>query len=356
MRSGERVSADGVRRPIAMGVPASACAQNNGGVVRMEDGAVTFKGGSISNTKAVVRAPSASRASARRGMVCCAVRHGRWMARMVRRTHAAAQQCCMVYGACGGSGACEYAFRIVGEGATPSGRGVLHTALAGHDARALVTHRVARVPNRKDACFGARCMLHQSTLHRLTLRVASARLARCIGDAQPSRSAFAVWCVVRALHVPCSIGRRPGCCGGRAAAGCTRVQLFGGVLSMTKGTALFDAVAIFGTEAEARAGLVRRCAVGERVSADGVRRPIAMGVPASACAQNNGGVVRMEDGAVTFKGGSISNTTAAVRAPSASRASARRGMVCWAARHGRWMARTVRRTHAAASGERCTAH
>jgi hypothetical protein len=50
------------------------------------------------------------------------------------------------------------------------------------------------------------------------------------------------------------------------------------VLFMTKGTALFDAVAISGTEALVRAGLVRRCAVGERVSADGVRRPIAVGV------------------------------------------------------------------------------
>ncbi len=86
-----------------MGVAAMAGAQNygSGGVVRMEDGAVTFKGGSISNSTAV-RAPSASRASARRGgMVCCAVRHGRWMARTVRFTHAAALHWCMVYGACG---------------------------------------------------------------------------------------------------------------------------------------------------------------------------------------------------------------------------------------------------------------
>jgi hypothetical protein len=77
MRSGERVSADGVRRPIELGVAALAGAQDSdGGVVRMRDGAVTFKGGSISNSTAV-RAPSASRASARGGMVCCAVRHGR---------------------------------------------------------------------------------------------------------------------------------------------------------------------------------------------------------------------------------------------------------------------------------------
>ena len=48
--------------PIAIGVAAPACAQS-GGVVSMEDGAVTFRGGLISNTKAAVRAPSASRAS-----------------------------------------------------------------------------------------------------------------------------------------------------------------------------------------------------------------------------------------------------------------------------------------------------
>jgi hypothetical protein len=81
-----------------------------------------------------------------------------------------------------------------------------------------------------------------------------------------------------------------------------------------------------------------------------------MGVAAPACAQwvgGDGGVVRMNVGAVTFKGGSISNSTAAVRAPSASRASARGGMVCCAARHGRWMARTV---YAAARDVRCTAH
>jgi hypothetical protein len=82
-----------------------------------------------------------------------------------------------------------------------------------------------------------------------------------------------------------------------------------------------------------------------------------MGVAAPACAQG-GGVVIMDDGAVTFKGGSISNSTAAgVRAPSASRASARGGIVCCAVRHGRWMARTVRRTQAAASGlHRCVLH
>jgi hypothetical protein len=87
------------------------------------------------------------------------------------------------------------------------------------------------------------------------------------------------------------------------------VQLLGGVLSMVKGTALFDTLAISGTRATVRAGLVRRCVVG-RVSAEGVQRPIATGVAAPACAQESGGVVDMDDGAVTFKGGSIANSTA----------------------------------------------
>ncbi len=83
------VSADGMRRPIAIGVAAPACAQYDGGVVRMSDGAVTFKGGSISNTKAV-RAPSVRCASLRRGMVLarCGTADG-WRAlcgaRMLRR-------------------------------------------------------------------------------------------------------------------------------------------------------------------------------------------------------------------------------------------------------------------------------
>ena len=122
---------------------------------------------------------------------------------------------------------------------------------------------------------------------------------------------------------------------------------------MTKGTALFDTVAISGTETQVRAGQ-GGCAVGADVGGRGAG-PIAMGRGCAGCAQDGGGVVDMDDGAVTFKGGSISNSRA-VRAPSASRASARRGMVCCAVRHGRWMARTVRRTHAAASGVRCTAH
>jgi hypothetical protein len=250
-----------------MGAAASACAQYGGGVVRMDDGAVTFKGGSIANSTAGVRAPSACCIGARcvlhrrgrgaradcngRGCagLCAANRrrgaHGRWgrhvqgrldreqhggacaqresrvrapwygmlrgAARPMDGAHGAAHACCgewcTVYGAWSRSGACEYSFRIVGEGATPSGRRVLHTARALHDAPALVTHRVARVRNRKDACIeggpvpprcmryrmrrcgmryarctGLRCVLHRRALHVASARVASCIGARCIGS------------------------------------------------------------------------------------------------------------------------------------------------------------------------------
>ncbi len=60
----------------------------------------------------------------------------------------------------------------------------------------------------------------------------------------------------------------------------------GGVLFMGKGTALFDAVAIAGTMAQVCIAEQRcepgRVRSGEQVSADGVRRPIAMGVAAPA--------------------------------------------------------------------------
>ncbi len=110
------------------------------------------------------------------------------------------------------------------------------------------------------------------------------------------------------------------------------------MLSMASGSALFDTVAIFGTQALVRACESGRCAVGAGVGGRGAR-PIAMGVAAPACAQF-GGVVSMFDGAVTFKGGSISNSTAAVRAPSASCAS--RAVVWCVARCGTadtWRAR-----------------
>ena len=82
---------------------------------------------------------------------------------------------------------------------------------------------------------------------------------------------------------------------------------------MAKGTALFDAVAISDAEAGVRAG--RRCEPGPMPAGAGVggrgARPICGGLGCTGCAQyGNGGVVRMDDGAVTFKGGTISNTKA----------------------------------------------
>jgi hypothetical protein len=89
----------------------------------------------------------------------------------------------------------------------------------------------------------------------------------------------------------------------------------GGVLSMTRGAALFDAVAISDTFAEVCAGTRQRCESGRctvgRVSADGVRGRFARGHDRFGCAQNGrGGVVRMGSGVVTFRGGTISNSKA----------------------------------------------
>jgi hypothetical protein len=79
---------------------------------------------------------------------------------------------------------------------------------------------------------------------------------------------------------------------------------------MDKGTALFDGVAISGTEAqEVRAGGQRWVPGPMRVGGPGSglgrrRRRVWLG-----CAQG-GGVVSMLDGAVTFKGGTITHTEA----------------------------------------------
>ncbi len=105
-------------------------------------------------------------------------------------------------------------------------------------------------------CCASCGVLHRCVLHRCAYHVASVRVACCIGDAQPSCSAPAVrcvaWCAARGR---CRIRQRAGFCGGRAAARCARAQSNGGgVLSMDTGTALFDTVAISGTDAGVRAG------------------------------------------------------------------------------------------------------
>jgi hypothetical protein len=105
-------------------------------------------------------------------------------------------------------------------------------------------------------------------LHQFTLRVASARVARCIGArhccAAVRQLRRAMRCGVHRFRVVCGVlracaarlGEGRACAVGRAAARCARAQKYGGgiggVLSMAKGTALFDGVAISGTEAYVR--------------------------------------------------------------------------------------------------------
>jgi hypothetical protein len=469
------------RRPGCCGCRAAArCARAQifGGVLSMAKGTALFDAVAISGTEALVRAGPVRRCAVGAGVGgrgatadCngrgwvgwCAVgrwrrgEHARWgrhvqgrldlghqgggacarresrvrapwygmlrgAARPMGGAHGAAHACCgewcTVYGAWSRSGACEYAFRIIGEGATPSGRGVLHSnaraacaarcACARHAPRGeaatwpkprsgpvpprCMRYRMRRCGMRCAGCTGLRCVLHRRALYRSNtspcmlhkhvasmrvasvlwraLRVASVRVVRCIGARWRVASVRVACCVCarcmlhrcawhrRALHrralrrrvasacvasacvasacvasapvasaprsrpaaplpcdacllcVRCSIGRRPGCCGCRAAARCARAQSgSGGVLSMDKGTALFDTVAISGPEAKARTGLVRRCAVGAGVGGRGARTD-CNGRGWVGCAQFGGGVVRMDDGAVTFKGGSISNSIA----------------------------------------------
>jgi hypothetical protein len=87
----------------------------------------------------------------------------------------------------------------------------------------------------------------------------------------------------------------------------------GGVVRMDKGDVVFDGVAISGTVAQVRIG-GQRCVSGpRRVGGAGRRRcgrrrrRMWLGR-----AQSGGGVVSMSDGAVMFKGGTITNTTATV--------------------------------------------
>jgi hypothetical protein len=125
-------------------------------------------------------------------------------------------------------------------------------------------------------CTGARCIGSRRVLHRCTLRVASVCAACCTGaccmlhrcasslrslPAAPSCDAFygewpscGVCCACALLD-----WAKGGLCGGRAAVRCARAQGNGGggVLSMVKGTALFDAVAISDTAAGVRARVVR---------------------------------------------------------------------------------------------------
>jgi hypothetical protein len=106
---------------------------------------------------------------------------------------------------------------------------------------------------------------------------------------------------------------------------------------MEKGTALFDSVAISDISGSVRARRIRDAsragrAVGAGFGGRGARADCNRR-GCAGCAQDDGGVVRMDDGAITFKGGSISNTKA-VRSPRELRAP-HHDTVCCAVRHGR---------------------
>jgi hypothetical protein len=102
-------------------------------------------------------------------------------------------------------------------------------------------------------------------------------------------------------------------CGGLEVVRYTRAQRNnGGVIHMRKGAALFDTVEISNTAAEN----VREGRFCDAIRAD-ARGPGVGGRFAGRCGVRGclgcvqyGGVVRMDDGAITFKGGTISNSTA----------------------------------------------
>jgi hypothetical protein len=320
-----RVSADGVRRPISTGGAALACAQGgSGGVVRMEDGAVLFKGGSISNSTAV-------RACAQRESRVRAAWYGmlRGAARPMDGAHGArCGEWCAVYGACGRRGACCIGCIII-----------------------VASMRVASVLRR--------------ALPRCALHVASVRVACCIGacctlhvaNAQPSRSARScsplcgVWCACAARSGE-----------GRAVAVTERGR---------------DALVCSPTTAACSPWTrAPRCSTPWRYPAPkqrcvrasaamrswgGCRRTGCIGRLQQACyAGLCAGVRRRRRCVAHGRGGRHvqgrldleQHGGACVRRARVARP-ARRGMVSCAVRHGRWMAR---KAHAAASGVRCTAH
>ena len=82
------------------------------------------------------------------------------------------------------------------------------------------------------------------------LHLASARVASVTRSPPAAKPPWDAVCAARALLD----WAKGGLCGGRAAVRCARAQGDGGVLSMAKGTALFDAVAISDTGAAVRAG------------------------------------------------------------------------------------------------------
>jgi hypothetical protein len=124
------------------------------------------------------------------------------------------------------------------------------------------SHVEARCRLKVHAVHDASCSMYVCMLHRrIGARRIVASAARRLPTAHPQ--CHALHCVLHACAA--RFGRS-----GRAAARCARAQYSGGVLFMTKGTALFDTVTISGTEAGVRASRAG-CAQMGCVSADGMR-------------------------------------------------------------------------------------
>jgi hypothetical protein len=100
----------------------------------------------------------------RRGMVCCAVRHGRWMARTVRRTHAAASGVRRTLNAAG----LESALYVAS-----SCRIDARCIVASARVAFCIMHRRALAH-----CVDARCVSHRRVMHVASARVASVRRRR----------------------------------------------------------------------------------------------------------------------------------------------------------------------------------
>jgi hypothetical protein len=165
------------------------------------------------------------------------------------------------------------------------------------------------------------CALQVASLHRCAWRVASVCVACCIGArciaASATRSPFAAPCCVMRCTVCCA-------CAARLGRGRALRSPSGG--AMHSCAALWWRRALHGQRHRAlrRRGDIRHrcrgaCGAGRQCESGRMRTwggcrfrrgagPIAIVMAASAV--QDGGVVWMSDGAVTFKGGNISNTTA----------------------------------------------
>ena len=173
---------------------------------------------------------------------------------------------------------------------------------------------------RAESCIAARCVFC----------VAGCILACFIGA-----------CYQRALHACCivsSVHRKRAALAMAHRRVARRAQSDGGgVLSMTKATALFDTVAISGTDGWVRAGRggdARRggCVV-EPVSADGVRRPVAIGVAAPAVRRTAAAWLPWTMGPSRSRAARSRTARRCVHPARVARP--HRGMVCCALRHGR---------------------